>query len=211
MTARTVEDRLREAYFGLLPDVRAALVELEALASYAVMPVALQLKQRHERLVLRSRVKECESAIGSLRRREEAKQFDPSQPEKYRLDSLPDLAGTRVFVFPSAPIESVREAMESAFPSWAADHVVDPRTGSVLAWKHHGFCPGNPHVRCEYQIVPMLIGLFWDVEHAAIYKPDRNLIGVTHAPLMQERTHQVYAALKDFEEEFTRQIEAASG
>jgi hypothetical protein len=56
----------------------------------------------------------------------------------------------------------------------------------------------------------MLIGLFWDVEHAAIYKPDRKLLGVTREPVMQERTHQVYAALRDFEEEFSRQVEAVS-
>jgi hypothetical protein len=210
MTARTVEDRLREEYFRLLPEVTAALVELEALARFAIMPVALSLKQRHERLVLRSRVKDCESAIGALLRREEGKVFDGTTPEKYRLDSLPDLAGVRVLVFPSAPIEGVREAMRSAFPSWTPDHVSDQKAASVLAWKYRGFCPGNARVRCEYQVVPMLIGLFWDVEHAAIYKPDRKLVGVTREPLMQERTHAVYAALKEFEEEFAKQIQAAT-
>ncbi len=55
----------------------------------------------------------------------------------------------------------------------------------------------------------MLIGLFWDVEHAAIYKPDRKLQGVTREPVMQERTRHVYTASREFEEEFTRQVEAA--
>lgn len=206
---RTVEDRLRDEYFRLLPHAQAALIELETLASHAVMPARLALKQRHERLIVKSRIKDCASAIDALSRRVEGKKFDQTTPEKYRLDSLPDLAGVRILVFPGAPIEGVREAMRNAFPSWTADHVPGSQPGSVLAWKHHGLCPGNPKVPCEYQIVPMLIGLFWDVEHAAIYKPDRRLVGVTREPRMQDKTQRVYAALMEFEEEFTHVIDAA--
>jgi hypothetical protein len=65
-------------------------------------------------------------------------------------------------------------------------------------------------VRCEYQVTSLLVGLFWDVEHAAIYKPDPELMGVTRAPLMRERTSAVFAALKEFEAEFVRQVAAAS-
>jgi len=114
------------------------------------MPVAMKLKRRHERVILHSRSKDCESAIGALRRKQEGKVFDETTPEKYKLASLPDLAGVRILVFPSEPIEAVRQAMASAFPSWEADDVRDPpRTGGVLAWKHHGRCPENPSVECE--------------------------------------------------------------
>lgn len=209
-TPRTVEDRLRNEYFRLLPELQAALVELDARSKYAIMPIALRLQQRHERLILHSRVKDCESAIGSLRRKQEGKVFDEATPEKYQLASLPDLVGVRVLVFPSAPINAVRAEMASAFPSWQADNVHDPpKTGPVIAWKHHGRLREKPSVECEYQVVPMLIGLFWDVEHAAIYKPDPKLLGVTREPVMQERTRQVYAALREFEEEFARRVDAA--
>src|SRR5690349_13885314 len=120
MATRTVEDKLREEYADLLPEIRRALAELDARARYAVMPVALALQAKHEQLVVRSRLKECESAIGALRRRQEGKLFDPGAPERYRLESLPDLAGARVLVFPSQHIENARAAMSSAFPQWEA-------------------------------------------------------------------------------------------
>jgi hypothetical protein len=61
MANRTIEDRLREEYFDLLPDIRRVLEELEARARFKVMPISLELDQ-YERIVIRSRVKECESA-----------------------------------------------------------------------------------------------------------------------------------------------------
>jgi ppGpp synthetase/RelA/SpoT-type nucleotidyltranferase len=212
MTTRSVEDTLREEYSDLLPDIRRTVGELDARARYAMMPIALGLKLRHEQIVVRSRVKDCESAIGALRRRQEGKLFDQAAPEKYYLKNLPDLAGVRILVFPRQHVDNVKTAMHSAFPSWQADHILDEDGEQVLAWKHNGFCTGSHRVRCEYQIVPMLVGLFWEVEHAAIYKPDRQLMGVSREPLMRERTQVVLAALKDFEEEFVRQVsEAARG
>ena len=76
MTTRSVEDTLREEYSDLLPDIRRTVGELDARARYAMMPIALGLKLRHEQIVVRSRVKDCESAIGALRRRQEGKLFD---------------------------------------------------------------------------------------------------------------------------------------
>jgi ppGpp synthetase/RelA/SpoT-type nucleotidyltranferase len=46
-----------------------------------------------------SRVKECESALDSLRRRQEGATFDSGRPELYSLDKLNDLAGVRVLAF----------------------------------------------------------------------------------------------------------------
>ena len=46
------------------------------------------------------------------------------------------------------------------------------------------------------------IGLFWEVEHAAIYKPAPQLRGVAREPAMQERTRVVLKALGAFEQEF---------
>jgi hypothetical protein len=57
----------------------------------------------------------------------------------------------------------------------------------------------------EYQIVSTLIGLFWDVEHAAIYKQSPNLKGL--GPVMQEQTSAVNKALKAFEDEFERRLQ----
>jgi hypothetical protein len=64
-------------------------------------------------------------------------------------------------------------------------------------------------VRAELQIVPMLTGLFWEVEHAAIYKPSPQLKGVLASLEMQQPILDVYRALGVFEAEFERLVRTA--
>jgi ppGpp synthetase/RelA/SpoT-type nucleotidyltranferase len=92
---------LREEYFNLLPDVRRVLDELEADVRHCLIPISIRL-DKHEKLVVTSRIKECESALDSLRRRQESPIFDRGQPELYSLGRLNDLAGVRVLAFPAA-------------------------------------------------------------------------------------------------------------
>jgi hypothetical protein len=80
------EDRLREEYFDLLPDIRRVVDELEAEVKHCLVPISLRL-DKYERLVVTSRVKECESALDSLRRRQEGATFDTGRPELYSLDT----------------------------------------------------------------------------------------------------------------------------
>lgn len=70
MPDRTVEDRLREEYFDLLPTIRRIAEQLEAEIKYYILPITRDLDP-FERVVVRSRIKECESAVDSLRRRQE--------------------------------------------------------------------------------------------------------------------------------------------
>jgi len=94
--------------------------------------------------------------------------------------------------------------------SWTPDHLsgLNP-TDSPVALKYDGFRNPTDAVRVEIQIVSLLVGLFWEVEHAAIYKPSPRLRGVEKSPAMQARTAAVLMALRDFEEEFDRQIDDA--
>jgi hypothetical protein len=57
------------------------------------------------------------------------------------------------------------------------------------------------------QIVSSLIGLFWEVEHSAIYKPTPELQGIASSISMKDRNDAVLNALQQFEQEFDRQIE----
>ena len=68
MAERTTEDRLREEYFDLLPDIRRVAEFLEAEIRHCVLPISLKLRE-HEQLVVKPRIKECESALNSLRLR----------------------------------------------------------------------------------------------------------------------------------------------
>lgn len=76
-----------------------------------------------------------------------------------------------------------------------------------MALKYVGMRNPTDEVKVEIQIVSLLVGLFWEVEHAAIYKPSPSLRGVEKSPAMQAKTSAVLAALRDFEEEFDRQFD----
>lgn len=203
MTKRTVEDRLREEYFGLLPEIQRALEELEARVRYRVMPISVQLKRKFDQIVVKSRIKECESAIDSLRRRLEGGTFEPELPGGYSLTTLKDLAGVRILAFPRSHVPEIDAVVRAEFPGWKADH--EPhreRPDETMFFKYHGYCAASSKISCECQIVPRLLGLFWEVEHAAIYKSDPRLKGATNEPAMQAHVHEVERALADFEREF---------
>ena len=82
---RTVEDRLREEYFELLPDVRRVAEHLEAEVRYSILPICRRLG-KYERVVVTSRVKNCDSALDSLRRRQEGGTFDRDRTTPYTLE-----------------------------------------------------------------------------------------------------------------------------
>ena len=85
------------------------------------------------------------------------------------------------------------------------------RSDKVLALKYSGFCTdASSRIRGEYQIVSVLTGLFWNIEHAAIYKPSPQLKGVDRSLTMQERSKDVMEALSAFEEEFERLVHEGS-
>jgi ppGpp synthetase/RelA/SpoT-type nucleotidyltranferase len=204
---RTIEDKLREEYFELLPEMTRVADLLKTQIQYSILPITRELKN-HETLVVKSRVKECNSAIDALRRRsgDNGAVFDPDQPEIYTLLTLRDLVGVRVLAFPASRALQVDSVLRSKFDDWTPDHVIDKETGQRLALKYYApYVESKILLQCEYQIVSTLIGLFWEVEHAAIYKPTPRFKGL--APVMQEQTSAVNSALKAFEDEFERQIQ----
>jgi hypothetical protein len=206
MSERTVEDRLREEYFVLVPDVRRVLGELEAEVRYCLLPLSGKL-DKYERLEVTSRIKDCESALGALRRRQEPRLFDPDRADSYSLTALNDLAGVRVLAFPRSRLIEAHRNLRQRFPSWTSDPVPGgDESHEPLAFKYHGYCSRSSKVRAELQIVPMLIGLFWEVEHSAIYKPSPELKGVAESLGMQQRTNDVLKALNAFEDEFERLV-----
>lgn len=64
--ARSIEDRLREEYFVLLPEIRRVTEQLEAEVRYHILPILRGLEQ-YEQVIVKSRIKECESALDALR------------------------------------------------------------------------------------------------------------------------------------------------
>jgi len=205
MEGRTVEDKLREEYFEILPEIRAVCEHLEAEIKYRVLPISHSL-DRFERIIVRSRVKECESALDALRRRQEGATFDPERAEAYTLRSLKDLAGVRILAFPRARLGEIDAALRNVFDNWTEDPVLGDN-GEKLAFKYWGFSAASNEISGEYQIVSMLTGLFWEVEHSAIYKPSPQLRGVVRSPKMREPIANVLKALSAFDEEFELSIQ----
>jgi len=191
------EDRLREEYFDLLPEIRKVVQELEVRIHYYTLPI-LQGLQRHEKLVIRSRVKEFESALSKLSRKNkdkgESRVLDPQK--EYSILGLRDLAGVRVLAFPDRRISEVDDVLRSEFDTWESDPI-PYEGGAKRAPKYHGYCENiSQRVKGEYQVVPMLIGLFWDVEHSAMYKSDI----VANSRNMKRRRAVVERSLAQFEE-----------
>jgi ppGpp synthetase/RelA/SpoT-type nucleotidyltranferase len=209
--ARTVEDRLRAEYFELIPDMQRTLVALEADVRHHLLPVMIALK-RYEQVRITARLKECESAVDSLRRRQEKRVFVSEKADAYSLASLRDLVAVRVLVFPSYRREQVHTALRSLLSDWKSDPVPGIEPGdAAVAVKYYGRCSSaSTALTAELQIVSSLVGSFWEIEHAALYKTSPNLQGVLSSPSMKARQRAVLSALSDFEIEFERLIEEAA-
>ena len=95
----------------------------------------------------------------------------------------------------------VDDLLREEFRAWTSDPVEDD--GEVQAFKYYGYCrQASDKVKGEYQVVSMLTGLFWEVEHSAIYKPDARLGQIALSLGMRQRTREVVKALRAFEEQF---------
>lgn len=209
MQERTIEDRLREEYFHRLPDLIRTSEHLKTRIQYAILPVAAELRT-YESIAVKSRVKDCNSAIDALRRRVVGGVFDRDLPDQYKLSSLRDLVGVRVLAFPFERVTILDQVLQEEFVDWTSNPVIDEETQELRAFKYFGLCDGLLNgLTCEYQVTSMLTGLFWEVEHAALYKPAPNLKGLLDSPVMRARTLAVNAALKEFEAEFERRAKSA--
>ena len=207
MTQRKVEDFLREQYSELSPEIKKVLFQLQTDVAHLLLNVTLDLKH-HERIQIEARAKECDSAIGALRRRIEGRQFDEDTPGEYQLTTLPDLAALRVLVFPRSRLDEVHALVRSKYGDWTSDPVETGEPKRWRAWKYYGKCSASPWIQAEIQVVPMLTGLFWQIEHDAFYKPrDRILRGAADKPTVRERREGVYEAFEKLEQTLQEELE----
>jgi hypothetical protein len=158
---------------------------------------------KHERIDVRSRVKDCESAIASLRKKQVGFAFNPELGASYTLTQLFDLAGVRVGVFPRARLLEAERVLRAEFPNWQQKNVPDPAGPLLppLAFKYYGPCAASASICGEYQVMPLMIAHYWEIQHAAIYKGKAG-IGIQ----MRVREAAVLEAMRQFEEEFERLI-----
>ena len=187
--------------------MQRTLTALLTEVNHVLLPAILRLDS-YEQILIKGRIKDSERAVDSLRRRQESRSFDPG--EEYSLTALPDLIGIRVLAFPQRRLQDVRRALEQEprLSGWKPDHISSPDPDRPpIAFKYHGMWNSTDSFTSELQIVSSLIGLFWEVEHSAIYKPTPELQGIASSISMKDRNDAVLNALQQFEQEFDRQIE----
>ncbi len=212
MPQRTIHDRLREEYFGVLPVIRQVAWHLETEIRHSLLPIQDRLAH-FEQLIVKSRVKDCESALRSLERRQEGNVFDPDKIEQYSILQLKDLAGARVLAFPHARLTEADHRLRESdlLKDWVARPLYCGKPKTEIP-KYYGVIGKiSKDIHAEYQIVPMLIGLFWDVEHSAMYKPVGAAKGVDKDATMRSLRTAVESSLLDFEREFEAFLEANAG
>jgi hypothetical protein len=210
MAMRSVEDYLRDQYSDLLPTLRLAREELESIIRSHLVKTSRNL-QKYEFIRTTSRIKDCASAIQKLRSSCEGGFFDKSLPPgTYDLKKLEDLVGVRVLAFPRQPLEAVHGTLHKAFPRWVPDHLTVPGYNvNPAVYKYKGCLPEVREITVEYQIAPMLLGLFWEVEHDTLYKPALQLKGIKQEPALRESAEEVMRALRHFETKFEETIAAS--
>jgi hypothetical protein len=197
VTERAIVHRLREEYFELLPEITRVASRLETEIRFHTLSIQQGLIPP-EQLIVKSRIKECESAIDTVRRKGnqgkgEGKVFDPERSSDYSIFNLRDLAGVRVLAFPDRRLTQVDQVLGTHFPSWMPDPVKNAND-VLLVHKYHGKFNQESKVFGEYQVVPMLLGLYWEVEHAARYKST-----LRGSVKISELNAKVESALSDFE------------
>ncbi len=81
---RSVEDRLREQYFELIPRMEQSKAHVEALVLNFLLPYR-DAQLPFERVEVRYRLKACESAVAALRLRQEGSVFNLDKAGDYSL------------------------------------------------------------------------------------------------------------------------------
>jgi hypothetical protein len=91
------------------------------------------------------RIKDCQSIVNALRRRQEGAVFNGDKPELYTLNKLRDLAGVRISVFPRRLWQEIHVEVRKRLLDWESDPIRDDN-GELLAFKYHGFCEASDKV-----------------------------------------------------------------
>jgi ppGpp synthetase/RelA/SpoT-type nucleotidyltranferase len=203
---RSIEDRLREQYFKILPLMERSKAHVEALILNFLLPYRDE-QLSFERIEVRSRLKACESAVAALRIRQEGAVFDLERCNDYSLLELHDLVGFRILAFPKGLVEKINEGFTASYTDWKPDHeYLDNEKGLLFMYKYHGTVEKAGDIPIEVQVMPMLAGLFSDVEHDALYKPKEDYKGVSRSLEMRRLRSEVLNTLDAFETAFERHV-----
>ena len=200
--SRSIEDFLREEYFSLLPRIELTYAHTQSMVLSFLLSFRDSISP-HERIEVRHRIKACESAVAALRNKQEGGTFDSNRQSDYSLLHLRDLVGFRILAFPKGLANRINNEFAQQFAAWEPDHQhLENGVKLLFMYKYHGVIPKENGVPAEVQIMPMLAGLFSDVEHDALYKPKEQYKGIARSLQMRNLRSEVLQVLDRFEEAF---------
>ena len=101
MPQSSIEEMLRQEYLDLLPEIQSVASALEAEIREQLHGILAGLRS-HEQILIKSRIKKCDSAVKTLRGKSDGRVFDPDRAGEYSIKKLPDLVVVRILVFPGA-------------------------------------------------------------------------------------------------------------
>lgn len=205
---KSIINTLRDEYYNILPSLEAANTQINLEISCLLKVIICDLKP-HQRIRVITRIKECESAINALRRRKESRTFESNGD--YSLKTLPDLVGARILYFSNDIRTEIDTKLKNHFKGWAENpiKIKVSENNSIDIMKYYGKFD-KYEFNSEYQIVPMLISSFWDIEHALLYKPHPNHKSIKNSVFMKVKYNKVIKSLYEFEAEFNTELEENS-
>ena len=197
MSMKETINRLRQDYFELKAAMCREQRQLASDARCFLKELEYSLNE-HERIEIESRIKDCDSAIDSLKRKEACGR-DFVDGVSYSFRQLKDMVGLRILAFPTSVMVAANEIVMKRFGDWQPDH---KKHGAMQVYKYYGVL-GVEKIPCEIQVVSMLTGKFWDVEHSALYKPAPGFKGAINANFeIRDLYKEVMNKLAEFETAF---------
>lgn len=192
-----IESQLQLNYLKIANELFQAKEYIEIEIKHTLKTLLLEPVHANK-ILISSRVKDCNSAITSLKMKEEGGVF--RDDKKYLITQLNDLVGLRISFFPLTLLERVKPQLLSYLKN-NFEQTVEPDDSSIgnyNIYKFRGIHNKFSKFACEIQLIPMLISKFWDVEHDAFYKP----ANPHDAPPMKKAYDKVIESLYDFEKTY---------
>lgn len=189
-----IESQLQLEYLKIANKLYKAQEYIEIEIKHTIKTQLLKAVHANK-ILISSRVKDCNSAIISLKKKEEGRVFRDNK--QYSITQLNDLIGIRVSVFPLTLLELVKtpllDYLDSNFEKqFQTDHTTIEKYD---IYKYRGIHNQFSEFKCEIQLIPMLISKFWDIEHDVFYKP----ASPHDAPPMKDAYYAVINSLYNFE------------
>lgn len=200
---KDLESNIRKSYHELLPVLKKIESLLVSKVQWYLRSEKFNLKE-YERISVESRIKSCDSSLEKLVKKYPAPGQEGSNIRRYintsndfSLDKLSDLVGIRILVFPSSKILRIQKIISREF-SWK----LDPEF-FAFGSQFQGRLRGCKKIGCEIQIIPMLIGKFWDVEHFVRYKPHPSYrFRIKNDTEINDLSKDIYELLENFQVRF---------